>query len=283
MRKTPTVPSPTKKPTNRMEPLGQVARELWILSGNECAFDACTERLICEDGAFIGEVAHIHGVEPSSPRHDPALDRQALRAVDNLMLLCPKHHTRIDHVNSHGKYPAPMLRRMKRKHEDRFRAAAAYIEAQFTDHTRAATVRYATTLDALHAAIGVDKLTPDEKHDDVAMVNTIADKLAELTLPARSLLSFLVQADAVLGIAEVSRRTRRSQSEISSTMEELDRLGYAYLEREPDEDEPRGALKLYAHNSFDGWPFWDDLRSFLGKHPERIARVIVDLEFNLLD
>ncbi|MCZ0984166.1 hypothetical protein O1L60_46245 [Streptomyces diastatochromogenes] len=50
-----------------MEPLGQVARELWILSGNECAFDPCTERLICEDGAFIGEVAHIHGVEPSSP------------------------------------------------------------------------------------------------------------------------------------------------------------------------------------------------------------------------
>ncbi|MGW0670666.1 hypothetical protein [Streptomyces sp. NPDC002746] len=277
------MPSPRKKPTNRMEPLGQVARELWILSGNECAFDPCTERLICEDGAFIGEVAHIHGVEPSSPRHESALDRQALRAVDNLMLLCPKHHTRIDHVNSRSKYPAPMLRRMKRKHEDRFRAAAAYIEAQFTDHTRAATVHYATTLDALHAAIGVDKLTPDEKHDDVAMVNTIADKLAELTLPARSLLSFLVQADAVLGIAEVSRRTRRSQSEISSTMEELDRLGYAYLEREPDEDEPRGALKLYAHDSFDGWQFWNDLRTFLDEHPEHITRVIVDLEFNLLD
>ncbi|MFE3632326.1 hypothetical protein [Streptomyces goshikiensis] len=169
-------------------------------------------------------------------------------------------------MNSRGKYPAPMLRKMKKKHEDRFRQAAAYIEAQFTDHTRAATVHYATTLDALHAAIGVDKLTPDEKHDDVAMVNTIADRLAELTRPARSLLSFLVQADAVLGIAEVSRRTRRSQSEISSTMEELDRLGYAYLEHEPDEDEPRGALKVYDHDSFDGWPFWDGLRTFLDEH-----------------
>ncbi|MFE3382582.1 hypothetical protein [Streptomyces anulatus] len=277
------MPPSLRKPTNRMEPLGQVARELWILSGNECAFEACAERLICEDGAFIGEVAHIHGVEPSSPRHDPSLDRQALRAAGNLMLLCPKHHTRIDHVNSRSKYPAPMLRRMKRKHEERFREAAACIEAQFTDHTKAATVRYATTLDALHAAIGVDKLTPDEKQEDAELVNTIADKLAELTLPARSLLSFLVQADAVLGIAEVSRRTRRSQSEIISTMEELDRLGYAYLEREPDEDEPRGALKLNTPTSFDGWPFWDDLRSFLDQHPERIVRVIVDLEFNLLD
>ncbi|MDW4912618.1 hypothetical protein [Streptomyces californicus] len=275
-------PSP-KTPTNRMEPLGQVARELWILSGNECAFEACTERLISEDGAFIGEVAHIHGVEPSSARHNPALDREALRAADNLMLLCPNHHTRIDHVNSRSKYPTPMLRRMKRTHEDRFRAAAAYIEAQFTDHTTATTVRYATTLNAFHAAIGVDKLTPDEKQEDVRLVNAIADRLAELTLTARSLLSFLVQADAVLGIAEVSRRTRRSQSAITSTMEELDRLGYAYLEREPDEDEPRGALKLLAPTSFDGWPLWDDLRSFLGEHPEHLARVIVDLDFDLLD
>ncbi|MFD7258401.1 hypothetical protein [Streptomyces sp. NPDC059874] len=42
--------------TNRMEPLGQVARELWLLSGNECTFTGCDERLICEDGSFINSL-----------------------------------------------------------------------------------------------------------------------------------------------------------------------------------------------------------------------------------
>ncbi|MEV3855035.1 helix-turn-helix domain-containing protein [Streptomyces sp. NPDC050095] len=125
---------------------------------------------------------------------------------------------------------------MKRKHEDRFRKAEACIEAQFTDHTRAATVRYAVSLRGFDEMFPDSyKLTDDEKAEGVVMVNAIADRLAGLTVSARSLLAYIVAADDVQGISEVSRRTRRSQSEIRRTMEELERLGYAYEEREPDE------------------------------------------------
>ncbi|MEU3124162.1 helix-turn-helix domain-containing protein [Streptomyces albidoflavus] len=176
---------------------------------------------------------------------------------------------------------------MKRKHEGRFRQATEAIEAQFTDHTRAATVRYATSLRAFDEMFPeAYKLTDDEKGEGVAMVNAIADGLAGLTVPARSLLAYIVAADNVQGIAEVSRRTRRSQSEIRRIMEELERLGYAHEEREPDEGEPLGALKLLIHTPFDGWPFWDDLRNYFEEDPDRIEHiesVIVDLDFTLLD
>lgn len=264
--------------------MGHVARELWLLSGNECTFDPCTERLIREDGFFIGEVAHIHGAEPSSARHDSvlALDKDALRAAANLMLLCPNHHTLIDHAQGRDAYPASVLKRMKKKHEDRFRRAAEHIEALFTDHTRAATVQYASTLCGMDAGLGY-VYTSAERAQNVAQAKVIADSLAGVTPPARSLLAFLVAAADLMGTAEVSRRTRRSATDIVRVMEELDRLGYAYRETDPEEGEPRAALKLRPHASFEGWDFWRDLRNFCDGDPARIEQVIVGLDFTLLD
>lgn len=66
-------------------------------------------------------------------------------------------------------------------------------------------------------------------------------------------------------------------------MEELYRFGYAYEESEPEEGEPMGALKLLLDKSFDGWPFWTDLRVFCEGDPDRIERIIVDLDFTLFD
>ncbi|MEV6956565.1 HNH endonuclease [Streptomyces sp. NPDC051183] len=264
--------------------LGQVARELWLLSGNECTFTGCGERLIREDGFFIGEVAHIHGAEPTSARHDPvlALDKDALRAASNLMLLCPNHHTVIDHPQGRNEHPASKLQRMKKKHEDRFRRAAEHIEALFTDHTRAATVHYAATMCGFDAKLGY-VYTAGERAQNVAHVKVIADSLAGVTPSARSLLAFLVAADDLLGTAEVSRRSKRSSTDIRRVMEELDRLGYAYQETEPEEGEPRAALKLRPHDSFDGWDFWGDLKNFCDGDATGIEQVIVDLDFTLLD
>ena len=70
---------------NRREPLGQVKRELWVLSGNECAWDGCRQRLFDEDGAWIGKIAHIVGAEEGSARHDRDWTTEQLRDVSNLV------------------------------------------------------------------------------------------------------------------------------------------------------------------------------------------------------
>lgn len=273
-------------PPNRKQPLGQVSRELWMLSGNECALDTCRHRLIGDDGSFIGEVAHIHGAEAGSARHDPSLSREDLAAARNLMLLCANCHTRIDHPHSRGRYPASKLKRLKKAHEDRFRRAAEAIEAQFTDYTHDTRAKHCTTLDRLDAAIRRPGLPPrdaEEQAGDVQVVNAIADGLCGLTDDARRLLAFLVSAGDVLGIAEVARRTRNGQGTIRRVVEELERLAYAYIDDEPDEGEPRSPVKLSQPEHFLGWPFFDDLRTALDGDPEEIRRVIIDLDFTLLD
>lgn len=276
---------PKKQKKNRMEPLGQVSRELWMLSGNECAFPKCGERLVGEDGAFIGEVAHIVGAEAGSARHDPGLTRDELRAAENLMLLCANCHTRIDHVDSRHRYSVTALQGMKQTHEDRFRRAAAAFEADFRDYTRDAVVTYCTTLDQFAMTLsspGAPPRTDEERAVDVPLVNGFADRMSRLTDSARNLLAFLIAEPGLLGLVEVSRRTKTGQYTIRRIVEELERENYAYIDPEPEEGEPREPIRLTSPGYFDGWPFFEDLRAYATDH-ETIRRIIVDLDFSVLD
>lgn len=75
---------------------------LWAKSGNRCAFPGCVQALVAEattlDGSqVVGEMAHI--VAHSSgdgPRSDPSYPREKIDLPENLLLLCPTHHTIVD-------------------------------------------------------------------------------------------------------------------------------------------------------------------------------------------
>lgn len=68
---------------------------LWGRSGNRCAI--CKLELT-PDGSqeTLGEIAHIIARSPDGPRGDQALYNTDLDAYENLILLCPTHHTEID-------------------------------------------------------------------------------------------------------------------------------------------------------------------------------------------
>lgn len=98
---------------------------LWTRSHNCCAFPACPQ-LLTEDSldaetgtgfvTVVGEQAHIRSRKPEGPRHDPEFDKSKLDSYDNLILLCPTHHTMIDANNGAG-YKVDQLVAMRTKHE----------------------------------------------------------------------------------------------------------------------------------------------------------------------
>lgn len=49
----------TDEDVKRLAPKQEVLRELYIKSGNECAFPGCHNVLVDENGKFVGEVCHI--------------------------------------------------------------------------------------------------------------------------------------------------------------------------------------------------------------------------------
>ncbi|MFF6791088.1 HNH endonuclease signature motif containing protein [Streptomyces filamentosus] len=100
---------------------------LWGRAGNRCAFPECTQRLtedlgteeseiLATVGVVMGEEAHIRSARPEGPRHDPEYTNDKLDSYQNLLLLCPTHHTLIDKNKGAG-FTVVELEAMKASHE----------------------------------------------------------------------------------------------------------------------------------------------------------------------
>ncbi|CAC9960454.1 hypothetical protein [uncultured Gammaproteobacteria bacterium] len=95
---------------------------LWSNAAGICSFTGCSEKLTVGEAADVapytlGEMAHIKGNKAGSNRYDesqPAVERDS---YENLILLCPTHHTIIDKVENEADYPVVYLHEMKVEHE----------------------------------------------------------------------------------------------------------------------------------------------------------------------
>ena len=97
---------------------------LWSAAGGRCAFPDCWERLSHHEAEgvapfTIGEMAHICGDKEGANRHDPSQTPGERDDYQNLILLCPTHHTIIDAKENEAVYSVEVLHDMKAQHEAR--------------------------------------------------------------------------------------------------------------------------------------------------------------------
>lgn len=105
----------------RRAPSERSIKMLYALSGGMCAFPECGTRLVDpQSHALLGEICHIHAASPGGPRFSPTQSDADRNEADNLIILCPTHHSLIDQDAS--RYTADALRAMKTQHEERVRA-----------------------------------------------------------------------------------------------------------------------------------------------------------------
>ncbi len=100
-------------------------KKLFALSANLCAFPKCTNRLIDpSSGTLTAEVCHIRGRKTGhgSQRYDPRQSEDERHGIDNLIALCPAHHTVID--DDADSYTVERLRNIKAAHEDKCRGTS---------------------------------------------------------------------------------------------------------------------------------------------------------------
>lgn len=102
----------------RLTPRRETIRALFALSGNQCAFPGCTQRLINDRNQFTGQICHIEAALPGGQRYNINQSDEERRAYDNLLLLCYQHHVE---TNDGNEFPVDTLRRFKRDHEALFR------------------------------------------------------------------------------------------------------------------------------------------------------------------
>jgi hypothetical protein len=103
---------------------------LWGRGGGRCSNPDCGQDLVVAtprgQRIVIGEVAHIIGRSEKGPRGRCA-DRSGTEAQENLVLLCPTHHTMVD--KSEDDYPPDLLREWKADAEKRVADARATVPA----------------------------------------------------------------------------------------------------------------------------------------------------------
>jgi hypothetical protein len=78
-------------------------KRLFNMSGQYCAFPACSTRIFEDvggDPVLIGEIAHIESSSDVGPRANPSLSERQRDSYSNLIVLCPTHHSLVDKADS---------------------------------------------------------------------------------------------------------------------------------------------------------------------------------------
>lgn len=125
----------------------QTRKVLWTRARDMCAFPGCRQALTVsqvdastgqEFTTVVGEEAHIRSARPGGPRHIRSYPKDKLDSYENLILLCPTHHTLIDANNGEG-HDVDTLVNMRRNHEEQQerkkqieQTIRAYVAEQYT-------------------------------------------------------------------------------------------------------------------------------------------------------
>ena len=173
----------------RLPPVDGTTRELYLYSGNQCAFTGCTEVLLQQDGNWNCEVAHIYGVKPGSARGNHNLTNEELRESSNLVLMCPNHHNKIDNKKLESIYTVDVVRDIKAQHEAKFRTALRGL-GRIIDSTAEHFAKRPENLCALDGFC--TNMTEDEIRENVVMAAPFVDALLKQPAVLRDVISLVL-------------------------------------------------------------------------------------------
>ena len=239
----------------RLRPTPSTARELYVLSGNICAFPSCEALLLDKTGAFVGEICHIEAAEQGGPRFNPDMTNEDRRKASNLILLCRNHHARVDQTEKHS---VQSLRKMKKDHQAKFSNPGKKILEKLIDWTRGEPTKV-TNLQRLYAVIGL-KLDEEKIAASVNELNEYIDVLNRIPAEVRQqAYSFVQRAHHMMGsdvvedspmdgaailLSDLKKSHRISRWKVGQIAEDLEAYGVARMDTIGSAENPRPAVRL---------------------------------------
>ena len=271
----------TDDEVKRLAPKQEVLRELYIKSGNECAYPGCHNVLVDENGKFVGEVCHIEAAMPGGERFNPNMTNEERRSFGNLMLMCHHHHVVTDDVK---KYNVEKLKEMKRNHEATYSGIIGQMMNSITDYGM--SLEYAPCCNCRKILRILDwGLTDEENRENAAVLDKHLQKMLDLPIETRRLLGIMVMRSykdhcgCIVPIHEIEKATGLKPESIIQNIEILERRRIA-SEIDVEDGIPTCSL-LEDPESL--WLYWDDIREFVKETEIPIERICCDLDFSVFD
>jgi hypothetical protein len=262
----------------------ETLRELYLKSGNWCAFPGCKKRLFNIKGVFVAQICHIEAAEEGGQRFNPLQTNEQRRHFSNLMLMCYDHHKERDDVS---KFNVDRMRRMKADHELMFSDVVEKMLLTVQDYTDLSLPCFAKNLRQLDKVLGWSN-TEDQLEETLKDLNEVVSRLAKIPLPSRNLFLILVKratrarfgADyLVTSVPEIQQATNLATHELRDCFSILDRNGFTF---EADRDDLGGEM-VDISNTKNLWAVWKDLREFCEKRAIDLSLLVINLDFSVLD
>ncbi|OWA36791.1 hypothetical protein B9G55_01545 [Saccharibacillus sp. O16] len=266
----------------RKSPSTKVLRELYMKSGNQCAFRGCNRMMVNENGDFVGQVCHIEGAEPGGERFNPNQTNDERADFSNLMLMCYDHHVE---TNNTVLYTVELLKEMKKEHESKFSDLVRKMEASLGDLTQLQEFTYIDSARNFSLFVG-DNLNEEEQASINTDLNELVDKLRLLPPDTRIVFKVAIRRSEKLtwGIGLTTEELRRvmalSHQELRNHLTMLIKYG---LLTEPEEDPEAGGYATYLPKLYGNWNVWFDLRRFCEHERISLEKVIVEMQFHLIN
>jgi hypothetical protein len=116
-------------PRGKATPDAHTKLRLFADSGGRCQNPACLADLfptLGETNIHIAEMAHVFGASDKGPRADGKLSEAERGAYENLILLCPTCHTKIDKAEK--EFPDSLISKWKKEHTDKIKEIFGVVE-----------------------------------------------------------------------------------------------------------------------------------------------------------
>lgn len=275
----------------RLEPKKKTLRELYLKSGNLCAFPNCGQIMMDVDGSFIGQICHIEAAEPGGQRFNPDMSNEERRSAANLMLMCYPHHVKTNDVD---KYSVEKLKNLKKEHELKFSNPETVMLEKLRDITSTRSAIYPINLIRINAVLGFD-LEDWQLTESLPEITDFIDKLQKVPAPIRQFCfevaarfcrmrdTYAVQEELeCIAVSALDIRDAFGISETTIT-EKCSQMGKYQLGGLHVEEYEENDATVFLHSLDSGWKIWSDIAQFCIQEDEDLSKIWQHLDFSILD
>lgn len=276
----------------RLKPTLETLRELFLKSGNLCAFPNCSRLMMNAEGIFVGQVCHIEGAEAGGERFNPKMTNEQRRAASNLMLMCYDHHQITNDVH---KYTVVALKKMKREHEERFASPDRAILERLTDWTTIDRPVGVKHLKRLNEVLKWNH-TSEDLDECVSELNDYITKLSRVPVDVRHFIGVVAERmhrmgdtravqsdmfDVRIAVDDLRSALRISDSAVRKKMAQMETYGLGGVTQIDTDLGAQGALSIRSLQS--GWPIWETIVEFCQITKCRVGTFSDDMNFSAFD
>ncbi|MEX0921413.1 MAG: hypothetical protein WDZ84_01440 [Rhodovibrionaceae bacterium] len=276
----------------RLAPKMETLRELFLKSGNLCAYPGCNALMMNSKGVFIGQVCHIKAAEEGGERFNSNMTNDERRAAENLMLMCYPHH---QETNDAHEFPVERLKKFKADHEKRFSRADRAILERLTDWTRVDEPSNASSLSRINDVLKWG-LSEPERAASAAELGKYIENLRIVPVEVRRFIGAVAQrmyrvrdtravASDMHGhmilVRDVHNALKIRKKAILDRAVELDAYKLGGIRE--IEVEHREMPAVYIRDLKSGWPLWLDVAEFCEIEKEPLNAFTDDMDFSRLD